>query len=66
MRSAGQTVKDISGQRIRGRHWQLLGVWLFLRGLTSLWAALVSTLHPLTTREQSIAVWPFLCAMDDA
>lgn len=56
--SEGQPLKDNSLQGICGRHWQLLGAWLFLRVLTSLWAALVSTLHPLTAREQSIALWP--------
>jgi Gpi18-like mannosyltransferase len=38
--------------------WQLLGIWLFLRVLTSLWAALASTLHPVLQREQTIALWP--------
>jgi len=56
--SESQSVKDRDLPGIRGRHWQLLGVWLSLRVLTSLWAALVSTLRPLTACEQSIALWP--------
>ena len=58
MENEGQSVKDRDLLGIRGRHWQLLGMWLFLRVLTSLWAALVSKLYPLTVREQNIAVWP--------
>jgi len=58
VKSEGQPVKDLSGRGIRGRHWQLLGTWLFLRVLTSLWAALVSTLRSLTAREQNVALWP--------
>jgi hypothetical protein len=38
--------------------WQLLALWLMLRILTSLWAALVSPLHPHTLREQAIPLWP--------
>jgi len=38
--------------------WQLLGIWLAVRLITSAWAALVSPLHPLTSREQVIALWP--------
>lgn len=36
---------------------QLLGIWLVLRLLTSLWAALVSAFYPLTEREQTIPLW---------
>lgn len=38
--------------------WQLIGIWLFVRLLTSLWAALVSPLRSLTAAEQTIALWP--------
>lgn len=36
----------------------VLKLWLGLRVLTSLWVALVSPLRPLTTSEQTIALWP--------
>src|SRR5258707_11065429 len=38
--------------------WQLAGISLVLRLLTSLRAAFVSPLHPLTEREKTIAFWP--------
>jgi hypothetical protein len=38
--------------------WHLAGIWLGLRLLLSLWAALVSPLRPLTDREHAIALWP--------
>ncbi len=38
--------------------WHVLGVWLVMRLFTSLWAALLSPLRPLTVREQEIALWP--------
>lgn len=38
--------------------WQLLGLALCMRLLTSLWIAFVSPLNPLTMREQTIRVWP--------
>jgi hypothetical protein len=37
---------------------QLFGAWLAMRLFTSLWAALVSALHPETAREQAIPLWP--------
>src|SRR4051812_2632687 len=43
---------------IRSTTWQLTGIWLVLRLLTSMWAALVSPLHRLTERENTIALWP--------
>jgi hypothetical protein len=33
-------------------------LWLFLRVLTSVWAALVSPLYPMTLREQTMPLWP--------
>jgi hypothetical protein len=36
----------------------LLKLWLGLRVLTSVWAALISSLAPLTPQEQAIALWP--------
>jgi Gpi18-like mannosyltransferase len=38
--------------------WQLFGIWLFLRLLTSLWAALASTSYSVLPREEAIALWP--------
>jgi hypothetical protein len=38
--------------------WPLLGIWLGLRLLMSLWAALVSALHPMAEAERLIALWP--------
>jgi len=38
--------------------WHLLGLWLVLRLVTSLWVALISPLFPETLREQRIALWP--------
>jgi hypothetical protein len=38
--------------------WPLLGLWLALRVLTSLWAALVSPLRPDSPVEQVIPLWP--------
>ncbi len=37
---------------------QILGIWLVVRLLTSLWAAFVSPLDPGTPRERAIALWP--------
>jgi hypothetical protein len=37
---------------------QLVGIWLFLRCLTSLIVAAISPLYPLTTIEKNIALWP--------
>jgi hypothetical protein len=37
---------------------RLFGIWLVLRLLMSLWAALVSPLRPFAERERSIALWP--------
>jgi hypothetical protein len=38
--------------------WSLVKIWLVLRALTSLWAALVSTVRPITVLEQTVALWP--------
>src|SRR5512147_41972 len=38
--------------------WPIVGIWLGLRVLMSLWAALVSPLRPLTDLEDKIALWP--------
>lgn len=38
--------------------WPLLGLWLALRVLTSLWAALVSPLRPDSPVEQVVPLWP--------
>jgi Gpi18-like mannosyltransferase len=38
--------------------WQLFGIWLFLRLLTSLWAAFASPLYPVSQREETLALWP--------
>ena len=40
------------------RIWSLVIIWVLLRGYTSLWAALVSTLRPVTPLEQAVALWP--------
>jgi len=37
---------------------QVIGTWLFLRGLTSLIVAAFSPFYPFTTIEQNIALWP--------
>src|SRR5262245_26905863 len=37
---------------------QLLGIWVSLRLLMSLWAALISPLRPQMEREKAIALWP--------
>lgn len=37
---------------------QILALWLILRILTSLWAAVVSTIRPLSPIEQAIPLWP--------
>ena len=37
---------------------QLIGIWLFLRSLTSLAAAAFSPLRPFTDIERNIALWP--------
>lgn len=37
---------------------QILGIWLGLRALTSVWAAWISPLRPWTERERAIALWP--------
>jgi hypothetical protein len=44
--------------KILPRVWGLVRIWLVLRILTSIWAALVSTLCPLTMIEQTVALWP--------
>ncbi|WAC06625.1 MAG: hypothetical protein OS130_10210 [Thermodesulfobacteriota bacterium] len=38
--------------------WGVVTIWVIFRAWTSLWAALVSTLRPLTALEQSVALWP--------
>ena len=47
-----------SSMRLARAKWQLLGLWLMLRLLTGLWAALVAPLRPLTERERLIPAWP--------
>ena len=48
-----------SGRQIASRATlQLFGLALFMRVLTSLWIAFVSSLSPFTTREQRIQAWP--------
>jgi hypothetical protein len=37
---------------------QVVAIWLVLRVVTSLWAALVSPLRPLTAIEKAIPLWP--------
>ncbi len=36
----------------------VLAIWLFLRITASIWAAVVSSLRPITIPEQSISLWP--------
>jgi hypothetical protein len=46
---------------VRGHHktiLQIVGIWLFLRFLTSLTAAAFSYLRPFTSIEKQIALWP--------
>lgn len=38
--------------------WAVFGLWLFVRVLMSIGAALISPMRPLTEREQSVALWP--------
>jgi Gpi18-like mannosyltransferase len=44
---------------------QILALWLLLRILTSIWAAVVSPMRPLTPIEQSIALWPPAVSFDE-
>jgi len=38
--------------------WRIVGLWMIVRVLTSLWAAAVSALRPLTAIECAIPLWP--------
>jgi len=38
--------------------WELGGIWLVLRLVTFVWAALVSPLHAITPVEQMVPLWP--------
>jgi Gpi18-like mannosyltransferase len=61
---AGQAGQTGQTDRLRKRPllahpgWQLFGIWLFLRLLTSIWAALASPIYPVLQREHTIALWP--------
>lgn len=45
-------------QRSTGWVWHTVALWAVLRVWTSLWAAIVSPLRPLTALEQAVPLWP--------
>jgi hypothetical protein len=56
--SSGLSAAARANVRLTHASWQLLGLWLMLRLLTFVWAALVAPLRPLTDRELAIVAWP--------
>lgn len=45
-------------QRSTAWVWRTLALWVLLRTLTSLWAAVISPLRPFTSLERAMPLWP--------